>query len=57
MNPPARRRLSIWFRDSPPRRPVRINHTLARPSKPVVAIVRLQTRRPDSPLALRNVRP
>jgi predicted methyltransferase len=57
MNPPARRRLSIWFNHPPPSQPVRINHTLARPSKPAVAIMRPQTRRPNSPLALRNVRP
>jgi len=57
MNPPARRRLSIWFNHPPPSQPVRINHTLARPSKPVAAIVRPQAGRPQSPLALRIVRP
>ena len=55
-HPPARR-LSIWFNDSQPGGPVRINHTLARPSKPVAAIVRPQARRPQSRQALRIVRP
>lgn len=57
MNPPARRRLSIWFNDQPPSQPVRITHTLERPARPVAAMVRPQTRRPQSPLPLKNVRP
>jgi hypothetical protein len=55
-HPPARR-LSICFNDSQPGGPVRINHTLARTSKPVAAIVRPQARRPQSRQALRIVRP
>lgn len=52
--PSLAHRLSIWFHDSQPSRPVRINHTLARPSEPVAAMVRPQARRPQSPQALRS---
>jgi len=40
MNPPARR-LSIWFLDPQPSRPVRINHTLAGRSRPAKAVIKL----------------
>ena len=57
MNPRTRHRLSICFHESPRSRPVRITSTLALPSRPVAAIVRLPFRRPQSPLARRNGRP
>jgi hypothetical protein len=57
MNLPSRHHLSICFYDSPRSRPVGINHTLTPLSRLVAAVVKPQSRRPQSPLALRNMRP
>ena len=50
MNPPARR-LCIWFYDPQPSRRVRINHTLARLSRPAEAVVKPQPQRAHPPPA------